>query len=139
MATNTAGNNARQLPWQTLHYIRKGFTFADDGNVLTVGVIPAGSQIIPVLSGVYVREAFNAGSGNVLDIGNSANDDLYATNLALGTVAFVVIDEAATATDVNGHYVSSATTITATVDLTGTAATTGAAEVIIFYVPDNDQ
>ena len=138
MATNTAGSTARQLSFQAVHYLRKGFTFADDGSVLTVGVLPAGAQMIPVMSGVYVRTAFNAGSTNVLDIGTSANDDLYATNLALGTVAFVVIDESASATDVNGHYVSVDTTITATVDLTGTAATTGAAEVVIAYIPDND-
>jgi hypothetical protein len=75
----------------------------------------------------------------VLDIGTSADDDLYATDLALGTKAFVALDEAATATNVNTWYVSVDTTITTTVALTGTAATAGAATVIIAYIPNNDR
>ena len=139
MATGTAATTARQIATQQTHYLRCGITFADNGVAKVVGIIPAGSQIINLNSGVYIREAFNAGTSNVLDIGTSADDDLYATDLALGTKAFVAIDEAATATNVNAWYVTVDTTITATVALSGTAATTGLAEVIIFYVPDNDK
>lgn len=139
MATNTAGTTARNFNKQMVHYLRCGLTYSDNGTAKTVGVIPAGSQILNLISGVFVTTVFNAGTTNVLDIGTSANDDLYATDLALGTKAFVVIDEAATATDVNTWYVSADTTITATVALTGTAATTGAAEVVIAYLPDNDR
>lgn len=137
--TGTAGSVAREYATQQIHYLRCGLTFADDGVAKTVGVIPANSQILNTISGVYVRTVFNAGSTNVLDIGISSNDDLYGTDIALGTVAFVALDEAASASGVNAWYVTSDTTITATVDLTGTAATTGAAEVIIAYVPDNDK
>lgn len=139
MTTGTAGNTARQYHTCQVHYLRCGITYADNGVVKTVGIIPAGSQILNTLSGVFVRTAFNAGTSNVLDIGTSANDDLYATDLALGTKAFVAFDEAATATDVNAWYVSSDTTITATVALSGTAATAGEAEVVIAYLPDIDQ
>ena len=139
MATGTAATTARQLATQQVHYLRCGITFADNGLVKTVGTIPAGSQMINLTSGVYVREVFNAGTTNVLDIGTTADDDLYATDLALGTKAFVAIDEAATATNVNTWYVTVDTTITATVALSGTAATTGAAEIIIAYIVDNDR
>ena len=139
MATGTAATTARQLATQQVHYLRCGITFADNGVAKIVGIIPAGAQIINLTSGVYIREAFNAGTSNVLDIGTSADDDLYATDLALGTKAFVAIDEAATATNVNAWYVTVDTTITATVALSGTAATTGAAEVIINYIVDNDR
>ncbi|QIG68265.1 hypothetical protein EVB56_074 [Rhizobium phage RHph_Y1_10] len=139
MATGTAATTARQLATQQTHYLRCGITYADNGVAKIVGIIPANSQIINLTSGVYIREAFNAGTTNVLDIGTSADDDLYATDLALGAKAFVAIDEAATATNVNGWYVTVDTTITATVALSGTAATTGQAEVIISYIPDNDK
>ncbi len=139
MATNTAGSVARDFNKQMTHYLRCGITFSDNGVAKTVGVLPAGAQMLNLHSGVYIRTAFNAGSTNVLDIGTSADDDLYATDLALGTKAFVALDEAATATNVNTWYVSVDTTITCTVALTGTAATAGAAEVIIAYIPDNDR
>lgn len=132
MATNTAGTAARQYNMQMVHYLRKGFTFSDDGSTLTVGILPAGAQIIKPMSGVAVNVAFNAGTTNVLDIGTSADGDLLATDLALGTIAFVALDEAVTMT------VAADTTITATVDLTGTAASAGQGEIVICFIPDND-
>ena len=122
-----------------MHYLRCGIVFGDALAVKTIGVIPAGAQILNTISGVYVRTAFNAGTNNRIDIGTTANDDLYGTDIALGTVAFVALDEAASATDVNGWYFTADTTLTVTVDVTGTAATTGAAEVIIAYTVDNDR
>jgi hypothetical protein len=139
MATGTAATTARQLATQQIHYLRCGISFADNGVAKVVGIIPAGSQMVNLISGVFVREVFNAGTSNVLDIGTSANDDLYGTDIALGTKAFVALDEAATATNVNTWYVTADTTITATVALSGTAATTGLAEVVIAYIPDNDR
>jgi hypothetical protein len=120
---------------QQVHYLRKGITFADDGTTVDVGTIPAGSLILKPLSGVAVTTVFNAGSTNVLDIGPSTDSgtDLWATDLALGTLAFVPLDEAVT------NLVSVDTFVQAAVDLTGTAATTGAAEIVICYIPDNDQ
>lgn len=138
MATGTAGTTARNYQKQVVHYLRKGFSKADAGSVLTLGTIPAGSQILNLISGVFVREVFAAGTNNRLDIGTTANDDLYGTDIALGTVAFVALDEAASATGVAAWYVTSDTTLTATVDVTGTASATGLAEIIIAYIPDND-
>ncbi|MEP0150006.1 hypothetical protein [Roseibium sp.] len=134
MATNTAGNSARYYNKQMVHYLRAGLAFGDNGTAVTVGIIPAGSVILKAASGVQVTTAFNAGTGNVLDVGTSDNDDLFGTDLALGTATFVPLDEA-----IGGYHVTSDTTITATVALTGTAASAGAAEVLICYIPDNDR
>lgn len=133
MATNTAGSVARQYSYQLVHYMRKGFTYADNGTVLTLGVVPSGSLILKALSGVHVVTAFNAGTNNFLDVGTSANDDLFGTDLSLATTTFVPLDEA-----VGDYRVSADTTITATPGLTGTAATTGDGEIVIAYIPDND-
>ncbi len=133
MATGTAGSAARDYNMQMVHYLRKSIVYGDDGSVLTVGVIPAGSLILKALSGVHVTTAFNAGTNNFLDVGPTTNDDLYGTDLSLATTTFVPLDEA-----VGTYLVTVDTTIIATVDLTGTAASTGAAEVIICYIPDND-
>lgn len=134
MPTGTAGTAARQFHTQQVHYLRKSITFADDGLTVTVGTIPAGSLILRPLSGVAVTTAFNAGSTNVLDIGPSTDSgtDLWATDLSLTALAFVPLDEAVT------NLVSVDTVVQAAVDLTGTAATAGAAEIIICYIPDND-
>lgn len=134
MATGTAGTAARDYGVQMVHYLRKSITYADDGTTVTVGTIPAGSLILKPISGVAVTTVFNAGSTNVLDVGPSTDSgtDLWATDLALGTLGFVPLDEAVT------NLVTVDTIVQAAVDLTGTAATTGAAEIIIAFVPDND-
>ncbi|MEP9368661.1 hypothetical protein [Xanthobacter sp. VNH20] len=124
---------ARVPTQQVVSYLRKGFTFSDNGSVLVLGTIPAGALIIKPMSGVMVTTVFNAGSTNVLDIGTTADDDLFGTDLALGTAAFVPLDEA-----IGGYAVAADTTLTATPALSGTAATTGAGEIVICYVADLD-
>ncbi len=123
---------ARQYHQQMVHYLRKTVGFADDGTELTVGVLPAGATMIKPMSGVSVNTAFDAGTTNTLNIGTDADDDLYMTLGAIGSIAFVALDEAVSMT------VAADTTITATVVLTGTAATAGEAEVIVAYTVDND-
>ena len=134
MATNTAGSVARNYNKQLVHYLRRTVGFADNGVALAMGTIPAGSLILKPMSGVHVVTVFNAGTTNTLNVGTDANDDLFGTLLALGTATFVPLDEA-----IGGFRVDADTDITATVVLTGTAATTGEAEVVIAYIPDNDQ
>lgn len=130
---------ARVFHTQQVHYLRKTVTFADNGTEVHVGTLPSGALILKPQSGVYVNVAFNAGTSNVIDIGtngggSSATDDpdLYGTDMALGSIAFVALDEAVT------MVVPDDTKITASVALAGTAATAGSAEVVIAYIPDND-
>lgn len=126
-------SQARIYHTQQVHYLVKKITYLDDGSTLTMGVIPANSVIIN--AGVVVTEAFNAGTTNVLDIGTSADGDGIATDLALGTVGRVGADEMATSNDL---FSTSEVTITCTVDLTGTAATTGQAYVHLEYLPTSN-
>lgn len=134
MATGTAGTDARKYSTQQVHYMRKDFTFADDGSTLNFpNKVPAGSIIVG--AGIVVSTAFNAGSGNVADLGTEADPDGLATDLALGTVGNIVWDELATSNDL---YVTADTQYVVVVDLTGTAATTGVGHAYIQYIPDND-
>lgn len=119
---------ARQPSQQVVSEFRKKITFTDNGKVVVVGTIPAGALILKPLSGVQVATAFNAGTANVLDIGHLADDDFFATDLALGTVTFVPLDELVT------MKVTSDTTIIATPALSGTAATAGEADVVICFI-----
>lgn len=132
MATNTAGTVARQFQTQQIHYLRRDIVFSETG-ALTIGTIPAGALILKALSGVDVQVVFNNGTTNTLHIGTTADNDLYGTALATGSIAFVPLDEAVS------MKVSADTTITATQAVSGTAATTGQASVVIAYIPDNDR
>lgn len=122
---------ARDAGYQNIQYLRKNVTFADNGKAVSVGVVPTGALILKPISGAQVEEAFNAATTNTIDIGTAANADLYGTALAAGAVAFVPIDEAVALT------VGADTEILATVGLTGTAATTGKATIVIAFIPAN--
>jgi hypothetical protein len=128
MATGTAGTVAREYHSHQVHYLRKDFTYANAGQVLTVGVLPAGALILRNLSGVQINVAFTAATNHQLDIGTTDNDDLYATNLELNAIDFIEIDEAVS------MAVSVDTTITATPDLTGASNTAGSGTVVIAYL-----
>lgn len=120
---------ARVPTQQVVSYLRKKITFADNGVAKVVGTIPAGALILKPMSGLQVITVFNAGTNNYIDVGTTADDDLFGTDLSGAALAFVPLDEA-----IGGYRVSADTTITATVGLTGTAATTGEAEVVICYI-----
>ncbi len=81
--------------------------------------------------------AFDGNATNTADIGISGSTTKYASALALGTLGHIELD---VITDASGN--SSLTTaveeIIATVISTAAAAA-GSAEVIIAYIPDNDQ
>ncbi len=123
---------ATDLRMNAVHYLRAPIAFSDlTGKVYTLGVVPAGSLVLR--GGVCVTTVFNAASTNLLDIGTSADDDGFATDLALGTVGVIVVDEMATSNDA---YCASDTTIIATLAMSGTAATTGAGFVWVEYIPN---
>lgn len=119
---------ARDIGYGVIQFIRKRLTFADNGKAVVIGTIPAGALILKPVSGVQVNVVTNAGTNNQIDIGTSANDDLYGTDMSTAAATFVPIDEAVTL------YVADDTTITATLGLSGTAATTGDLEVVIGFV-----
>ena len=118
--------------YQGVQYLRKNVTFADNGVAKVIGAIPANSLILKPISGIQITTVFNAGTNNFIDIGTTADDDLFGTDLSGAALAFVPLDEA-----IGGFLVTADTTITATVGLTGTAATTGAGVIVIAYLPPN--
>jgi hypothetical protein len=123
-------SQARIYHTQQVHYLIKEVTFEDNGTAVILGRLPANSVIIACSA--IVAEAFNAGTTNVLDIGTTDDADGLATDLALGTVGLVNADEMGTSNDL---YHASEINVTATVALTGTAATAGSAFVHICYMP----
>ena len=133
MATGTAGSAARNYNMQMVHYLRKSLVFGDRGVALTVGILPAGSMILTPISGAIVTTAFNDSGTDLIDIGSSANDDLLATDLDVSTVGVKVLDEA-----MGLMLLTEDTTITATYAGQNANASTGAAEIVIAYIPDND-
>lgn len=122
---------ARDAGYQNIQYLRKQVTFADNGKQIAIGSVPKGATILKPISGAQIEQAFNAGTNNYIDIGTPADDDYYATDLAGGTVTFVPLDEAVPLT------VAADTVLTVTVGLTGTAATTGRATIVIGFIPAN--
>jgi hypothetical protein len=123
---------ARDDLYQNIQYLRKDFVFGDNGKVLKVGTLPAHAVIAKAISGVNVSTVFNAGTSNVLDIGTAADDDLFGTDLALGVAGLIPLDEA-----VSSYVGTADVEVTATVVLTGTAATTGAGQIVIAYYTRN--
>jgi hypothetical protein len=136
MATGTAGSTARQYHQQMVHYLRKGFTKANAATTITVGILPAGAIIQYTMSGLYVSEVFNAGTNNRVDIGASTDTGTnnYGTLLALTALGVVPLDEGLTISP----KTTADTTVQAYIDVTGTAATTGAADIVIAFIPNND-
>lgn len=132
------GSTARRHSAQLVHYMRIGVTFNDIGIANGVGkqVLPAGAVIIG--TDVVVTQAFNAASTNVLTVGTNGTT---ANNI----VASGDVDESAVALTQNIKPTSAAlgplaadAQVYVKYTQTGTAASAGAAEIIIKYVPDND-
>lgn len=133
MATGTVATIAQKYHQNVVHYLTALTSYADGASkVYTLGTIPAGSLIIKPLSGVHVTTVYNSGTNNLMNIGTSADDDLFGTVLSLTAANFIPLDET-----IGGYYVTADTVITASHALTGTAATTGAGVVVIAYVVAN--
>jgi hypothetical protein len=131
MATGTAGSAARQFHTQQVHYLRKTITYANNGQTVNVGTIPAGSVIVGPITGAIVTTAFAGGTAYTLDMGYSTDSgiDNLMTAVSLGTAGFKGIDE-------TGALLTSVDTIISA-ELTSDA-TSGSAEVVVAYIPDND-
>lgn len=137
MATNTAATNARQNVTQQINYLRKRITFANFGTTVTVGVIPAGASVVG--GGVHVITAFNSSGTDLIDvgfIGSTTDADGYASALTLAAVGFIPFDELAATTNIQQ---SIDTTVTCAPAQSVADATTGVADVIVYFIPNNDR
>ncbi len=87
---------------------------------------------------MHVVVAFNDTSTDVLDIGLSSGASTYASALDLSSVGLFVAFDEANATGTLCMRCSTDTTIYATYTGASSNASTGDAEIVVAYIPDND-
>lgn len=125
--------HSRILPFPAVCYLRKEVAFNTSGidtGVAMNASVPPNSIIIG--TSVSIDTVFNAASTNVLTVGtvSTAYNNLIAagdvdeTSLGVTTITSKSIKTGSSSTDVYIKYAQ-----------TGTAATTGAATVVVMYVP----
>ena len=112
------------------------FTYATEGSATdTTVVIPANSQIVSV--DVNVETAFNDSGADILEVGSSADTDLYvndtdisaAGSIAMGTAALCANWKDIGSTDIVVGYIYNGA---------NNDATAGAATVTINYLQNNN-
>lgn len=139
MVTNTPGSSARQNSTQQVHYLRFAVNYNDSGIANGIGKqwLPKGAIITG--TSIYVGTAFNA-TTNALTVGTNAA--AYDNIIAGGDV-----DESTSVPPLTNGIKPTGTAsgpLTADAQVfvkyaqTGTAATAGAAVVVVHYVPNND-
>lgn len=126
----------RELVTQQINYVRKRITYADYGTTVTVGYLPAGAMVVG--GGVQIVTAFNSSGTDLLDvgfIGATTDADAYATNLTLAAVGYLELDELGATTNIQQ---SEAFTVTCAPKQSVADATAGIADVVVYYIPNND-
>lgn len=123
-------NLARQFHTQQVHYFRKRVVFNEPGIAggVLLGTLPAGAQIVS--QNVRVSTAFNAATTNALNVGTTAGGTQVFTDAATAG--------ARTPTIANLSFAADADIFVAYAQ-TGGAATAGVADIVIGFVPNNDQ
>lgn len=110
-------------------------TFANTTDKSLSIVIPANSQLVDIK--IFVTTAFNAGTTNTLDIGIVGNSDLYVDNAAVGTAGDAALGVTALVSDWSDIGTTDVK-LAAKYIQTGTAATAGAARIVVSYVQNNN-
>lgn len=129
-------NPVRLHTQQQVHFLRLAVAFNTGGIATGVkfkNALPANSMI----TGVFVRilTAFNAATTNVLTVGQNASS--YNDMVNAGDVDETVAATTAVTRGI-GLVLTSDTDVTVMYTQTGTAATTGSAEVTIQFCPNID-
>ena len=126
---------ARQLEVQATHYLRRDVAFNTTGiaSGVLLGTVPAGSKITDI--SIYVDTVFNAATTNVLAGGTTGTGtNLFtSTDAAAGTAGYKTAANAAN--QGRGLVFAADTDLFVSFTQSGTAATTGAATVIVEFVP----
>ena len=134
------GNNLvapRDTITQQLPYFRASVSF-DTVNIGTSGKVPLGTLpagAVVAYAMVKITTAFNAATTNVLTVGTTATADavLGAADIDETVVQTTIAWAAA------GFKVSVDTPLFIKYTQTGTAASAGAADIFLFFVPNNDR
>lgn len=122
----------RKLHFNAQHIIRGRVTLGDTGLTtgIEIGKIPAGSFVLPPT--VNIETAFNAATTNVLVVGSAADDDGFLTS-AVALAGATGIKTGVTGAQLGN--IAADTSVYVKFTQTGTAATTGVADVIVPYYP----
>jgi hypothetical protein len=130
------GTDAREYPMQVLHFLRRSISFDSQfistDDFTKVGTLPAGAVIYDAI--VKVTTAFNAGTTNYINVGIVGDDDGIVDQ---GDLDLTAVEWQSSRRGCDLTFTSD-TPVYVTYDQSGTAATTGAAEIIVAYIPDND-
>jgi hypothetical protein len=130
------GSDARQYEMQVLHFLRRSISFdtplISTDDTIKVGTLPAGAVIYDAI--VKVTTAFDAGTTNYINVGIVGDDDGIVDQGDLDLTA----EEWQSSRRGCDLTFTSDTPVYVTYDQSGDAATTGAAEIIVAYIPDND-
>jgi hypothetical protein len=130
MTTNTAGSVARQDPRQVSNTIRGSITFSQQAVFVPIGTLPKNAWVSLVQ--MSIDTAFNAGTTNPIVVGSSGtpNSLMQSGDNTPGTPGMYASPIARL-----GKALAAAADIVIgiTYTPTGTAASTGAAEVLIEF------
>jgi hypothetical protein len=131
MSTPSARNDGSQ----NTHVLRKRITYLNTASTV-VGRLPAGATVVG--GGIHIVTAFNDSGTDVVDIGfvgSTTDADAYGSALVVSAVGFIALDELATTTNIQQTVEANVTAIYTGQNSNSTA---GVADVIILYVPNND-
>lgn len=131
MTTGTAGTTAREYHTSQVHYLRKRILGAAGNATYTVGILPAGANILRISS---LQRVAMAGGTPTISVGTAASGAAFATLAANGitalgrTAAYTLVATGSLGVDVD-------TTVTAT---TGGVPTSGIMDIEVEYTVNND-
>lgn len=137
MATGTAGDTARLYQMQVVHSMRWNVTYSNEGTAVD-GPNRLPANAIVVGGGVHITTAFDDSA--TIDVGfrdGSSTDDpnAYATALTATAIGYIVLDALGGTANI---MQTSSFIPTATVNDGTGSVSAGSAEVVLFYVVDND-
>lgn len=137
MATGTAGTTARDYQKTLTHYLRIPVTYSDAG--ISSGVakssLPAGAIILR--TNVVLSASFNAQTTNVLTAGlNGTTANNIVSTVTVSAAGFGATNHVPTGAALGA--LSADTPVYVKYTQTGTAATQGAANIIIEYAVQGD-
>jgi hypothetical protein len=130
--------DARRYHQSMTHYLYREVAFNTPGiasaNTVEVGTLPQGAQVLA--TSIAVTTAFNAGSTNVLVVGIDTDDDALVAAGGVDETA-VGVTRVVPATLAGKVAPSSNEIVYARYTQTGTAASAGAATIVVEYVVNN--
>jgi hypothetical protein len=122
----------------TVQCIRKRITFSvpGSGTNLTVGVLPAGAAVVG--GGILVLTLFNSSGTDLMDVGATTlagtnTVQVFASAVDVSAVGLKALDDL-TASSANNYSDTEERTVTAKYTGSVVDATTGTADIMIFYV-----